>query len=700
MVRDPILDKKEQNELDDQEYSRNFFKAIREDRTDDQEAEKKPDVTYLYDDYVTPLGTKLRDDFESAERDRSDIEDRWLNDLRQYKAQYSPEELARMHPKRSKAYMSITRTKVKTVSARQLDILFPANEGKNWGINPTPVPDLAPEAHEQMIAEITQIMGQVPSDDQLKKILFDEAKSRCEKMEREMDDQLAEIKYRDIIRKVIQSGNLYGTGVLKGPLIKEKIVKRWVKGPEWWQTIELKSLSPYCEFVPIWDIYPDMTATEPDNLRRIFQRNVMPRHKVYALSKRKDFNGKAIKAYLKAYPDGDADYKNFENSLKNMGSNSTVDFAKIPGRDGKYEVIEFWGFVNTDDLKDVDIDIPEDKMGLEVACNIWLLGSVVIKAVISPIEGVNFPYFFYYFDKDETSIFGEGIPVAMRDSQTLFNASIRAMLDNAAIAAGPIIEANVDLLDAADDPTDLYPFRVYQRTGTGSEATAKAIHVTSMPSYTNEFLELANFFMSLADEITVIPRYMHGDNNNVRGAGQTATGLSMLMGAVNITLKDLVKSFDDGITKPFIKSLYFWNMEFNKKPDIKGDYSVIAKGSSSLIAKEVRSEQLLGFLNITNNPVDLQYIHRDVALREILKTYDLSDIELIKSPFQIQEEQKAQQAEAQRQQAYVENLELLKAKSSGHVDNQGNAEGSRPIMEQLSPEQLQQGQIPQVQGVM
>lgn len=687
---------REQDSVDQNEFDQYFNRALNEPEQNPEDDEQTdPSANTVYGKYVSPLGMKLHDEFEAAKRDRTDIEDRWLKDLRQYKGQYDPEVLARMHPKRSKANLSITRTKVKTVTARQLDILFPANEGKNWGIQPTPIPELNPQIEEDIAKQITEITGQPPTKDQIEQILFDEAKKRCDAMEKEMDDELSEIKYRDIIRKVIMSGNLYGTGVLKGPLVKRNVAKRWVKGEEDWHTIEISSLSPYCEWVPIWDIYPDMTANDPDYMRRVFQRNVMPRHKVYSLAKRDDFNGEAIEAYLEAYPDGDAEYQNFENSLRDMGSNSTVDFGNIQPMNKKYEVIEFWGFLDTQELEDIGVDIPKEKLGLECACNVWMLGNVVIKAVISPIEGVNFPYFFYYFDKDETSIFGEGIPVAMRDTQQLFNASIRALLDNAAISAGPIIEANVDLLDPNDDPTDLYPFRVFQRTGTGAEANARAINVQTLPSYTKEFLELSQFFMTIGDEITVIPRYMHGDSNNVKGAGQTAHGLSMLMGAVNITLKDLVKNFDDGITKPFIKSLYFWNMDFNPKPDIKGDFMVIAKGSSSLIAKEVRSEQLMGFLQMTNNPVDLQFIHRDIALREILKTFDLDSLQLVKSPPEIKQEQQQMQAEQQRQQQFMEEVELLKAKSSGHVDNQGNAEGDDTMLPHM-PEPQQQ---PMMEGM-
>ena len=263
----------------------------------------------------------------------------------------------------------------------------------------------------------------------------------------------------------------------------------------------------------------------------------------------------------------------------------------------------------------------------------------------------------------------------MRDIQILFNAAVRAMLDNAAISAGPIIEANMDLLHPNEDPTDLYAFRVFLREGVGLEASQKAITVHTLPSYTNEFMGMIKFLIEMADEITSTPRYLAGnDAATARGAGRTASGLSMLMGAANITLKDQIKNFDDGITVPFIKGLYFWNMQFNPKPHIKGDFGVSAKGSSSLIAKEVRAENLNTFLTITNNDIDQMYTNRDVILRQVAENLDLGDLGLIKSRDQVKIEEKRRAEQQEKNEQFEKEIAMLKAKSGGHMGGQPPAE--------------------------
>jgi len=681
-------------EHEKQMFDKTYVAAVKEEEASPELTEKKA----MYADYMSPLGLYIRGLFDQVESDRRQIEQEWIKDLRQYKGQYDPGILSKMHPKRSKANLSITRTKVKTVSARVCDILFPANGDRNWGITPTPLPELSPDLVEQIYAQLTEINGQEPSPHQIKQVLFDEAKRRSDSMQKEIEDQLAEIKYREIIRNVIHSGNVYGTGILKGPLIKQNVAKRWVPHESGtWATMSMTSYSPYCEFVPIWDFYPDMSVNRVDDARFVFQRHVKNRHQVYQLAGRKDFKGDAIRAYLRAHHDGDVEYKNHESDLRTLSQDGESKAATQMGAKGRYELLEFWGFVSTQDLKDYGVEIDEERLGMEVAANVWLLGDVVIKAVISPLEGVTFPYFTYYYEKDETSIFGEGIPRIMRDPQSLFNASVRALLDNAAISAGPIIEANIDLLDSAEDPQDIYPFRVFRRNGQGMEASAKAINVNQIPSHTSEFLTMVEFFLKTADEVTTVPRYMYGDQAHLGGAGKTATGLSLLMGSANITIKDQVKNFDDGITKPFIKSMYFWNMEFNPKPEIKGDFSVNAEGSASLIAKEVRAEQLNQFLALTNNEIDMQFVNRDAILREIAKALDLDEMNLIKNPDQVADEQQRAAAAAEEEKQFMRELELMKAKSSGHVNDEGSTERpGLPHMEQLPPEQLEQGAIPEV----
>jgi hypothetical protein len=110
------------------------------------------------------------------------------------------------------------------------------------------------------------------------------------------------------------------------------------------------------------------------------------------------------------------------------------------------------------------------------------------------------------------------------------------------------------------------------------------------------------------------------------------------------------------VTRPFLQSLYAWNMQFNDDDSIKGDFDVKARGTASLVAKEVRAQQLNNFAQMTANPMDAPYIKRDKLnaaraeaneLSDIVKTEDEMAAEQ-NSP-QAQQAQQAQQALAQSQ---------------------------------------------------
>ena len=85
---------------------------------------------------------------------RQHIEKRWMEDLRAYHGIYEADVVGRLSndSERSKVFVNLTGPKTRAWDARLTDLLFPADD-KNWGISPTPVPELA-EAAQQAVAQI------------------------------------------------------------------------------------------------------------------------------------------------------------------------------------------------------------------------------------------------------------------------------------------------------------------------------------------------------------------------------------------------------------------------------------------------------------------------------------------------------------------------------------------------------------------
>lgn len=609
---------------------------------------------------VDALGSTLLAEFAQAELDRRQTEERWLSDLRQYKGQYDPAVLTKIGPNRSKAFVRKTRVKIKTIDSRVADLLFPAGTEKNWEIDTTPVPSVSPEQKSLVAQRLTQMaQGQPVPPEVVDQAIMKMAKEASKKMAKVIEDQLVEARYKDVAIKTVHSGHLYGTGVMKGPLVERKIRTRFVQQGNSWIAKSETYVVPFVDYVPLWRFYPDMSATELDQCRYAYERHQMTKADLVNLSQRKSFNKQRIVDYIKSNPQGEVKLRYFDNELRVIGERNATQGNKA----GTYEVLERWGWLDGASLKDAGVPVPENRVHETFFSNVWLLpDGQIIKAVLQPINGVTWPYHMYYFDKDETSIFGEGIASIMRDDQTMINAATRMMLDNGGITSGPQLEVNPSLLASLDKVEEVFPWKIWLRNN--SNPGTPAIRAIEMPNNLGNLSGMADRFENNADETTAIPRYMSGENTS-SGAAGTASGMSMLMGAANIVIKDLITSYDEGITRPFLQALYRWNMQFHKDNSIKGDFDVKARGAASLVAKEVRARQLNEFAAQTSNPMDAPFIKRDALLRQRAEANELSDV--VKTEDEVAAEQNNEMAQMQQQTA-IQQQQLVMAELAKKVE--------------------------------
>lgn len=609
---------------------------------------------------LLPLGSRFIAEFEKAVVDKQPTEERFLQDLRQYRGVYDDATLAAIGPKRSRSFVRKTRVKVKTVDSRIADLQFPAGQEKNWTVDNTPVPSVSPETKEAVKAQLQKMAqgGQV-TNEQIDEAVVKIAKQAAKGMSKVIEDQLVETRYKQTSLKAIHSGNLYGTGILKGPLVERKIRTRYEQKGGKWITRTETYVVPFLEYVPVWRFYPDMSGTELDQLQFVYEEHLFTKAQMSDLARRKTFNRDLIVEYIKGNPNGRSRARHFDSELKSLGDRE----SKQSDPAGKYQVIERWGWVDGCDLAQVGIDVPKDREHESFFANIWLLpDGQVIKAVLQPIDGVTWPYHLYYFDKDETSIFGEGLASIMRDDQDMLNAATRMMLDNGALTSFPMIELVLKYLANVENAEEIGPGKVYFRNSV--DPGHDAVKAIQIPNNIEWLHEMAQMFEVNADETTAIPRYMSGENAT-NGAAGTASGMSMLMGAANIVLKDLVNSWDEGVTRPFLQALYRWNMKFSKDAAIKGDFDVKVRGTASLVAKEMRGQRLTEF-NSSLDPDDRPLINRASLLRQRAEALELGDVVLTDDEIEQQEQspesKRNKELQQQLQEAQVREIQGKAAK--------------------------------------
>lgn len=648
----------------------NFFSIF--DRWQERESSPAPDLD--------SLGQFLRTEFETAAGRRQEYEEEWLQDLRDYKGIYSDKIQAALNedPNRCQGFIRYLKVKVDSLRDKFLDMIFPANGDKNWSIAPSPEPSV-PDSHLQQYVTYLQEKGedlQGETKDSLTRQLAEQACSRMSTvMEDQLMDNLGRPSYREDCAHVAFDALLHGTGVLKGPLVDYSTKKRWVFSDDEQRWIQDSSARrerrPFKEAVPIWSIYPDLDVTDRRQARYIWQTHLMSGSDLDALSPKAMFKTEIIAQYKKDNPDGDATWYNFESTLRTLS-----DEGQAPALTGRYRVLERWGWIRGDKLADAGVDIPEEGRNLDYAANVWLMGHRVIKAVLEPVKGVPIPYHFFYFHKDASSIFGEGVARVGRDPQSAFNGTFRAMMDNAALSSGPQFGVNQTALSPDQEPTDIGALKVWLFDS--AEDMQKAMQIWDIPNHVNNYLALIKTLADLMDEVT-IPRYTHGDA--VRAGGRTSSGLSMLMGAAHVVLKGLVRNWDDHVTMPFLTGLFHWNMQFNPREDIKGDYQIKALGATSLVAKELQAEKLLQAAQVTENPRFEGRLKDDVLLSEIFKAMDVKPTMVrTDEEFEAWRERKLQLEARAQSKANLETL-LDEAQGRGLDPNQ--------VLERLLREQMQ-----------
>ena len=550
------------------------------------------------------LGGELKSLFDGYSSDRRQTELKYMRNLRQYLGIYDPEIDKQIPEGRSRAYPRITRVKCISMLARIMNLMYPGNE-RNWELAASPSADLNPEdvaasVQELIAARQAEGLDTEPSQEIIDAAIQRLAEKRAAELTKLIDDQLQEIggdQSNDIIqidRKVAQSGIMYGLGVVEGPYVREEQKVTWgVSENGQFEPQERTIRKPQFDFMSVWDFYPDMSGRSLPG-EGYFIRKVMGKSAFRKLADRPDFFAAEIKKFIGTHGDGNYQPKEFETDLRTMGTKAEVQDRKRDPQ-GKYEVIVWKGPVSAQKLRDLGAQVPEDKIADDIEAEVWLVDGNVIKADVNPWRKLGLKVrtvHTFVFDEDDTSPIGNGLPNVMRDSQLSVCAATRMTLDNASVTCGPQFEVNTQLLRTDQDVTAIEAYKMWYRDDEGLTAQFPAVRRIEVDGHLNELQALINLFMGFADAETFIGPATGGDLAKTPSEPmRTAAGASMLRGDAALPFKDIVRNFDS-YKQSIIISLLQFNKKFNPGLAPEGDYNVIARGATSLIAKEVRSMQL------------------------------------------------------------------------------------------------------------
>ena len=593
---------------------------------------------------LNAMGETLFRQFGIYETGRRMVEEKWLKALRAVRKIHDPEVLSMIAADRSKAYPGITQYVVRGTIARLMQLLFPMTE-KNYNVSASKLPDLSTEQLQQVLDQLQQADPTAElSDDQIEKAIVAFAAGKAERMGVKVEDDLQAMDFVTLVRKMVKSAVTYSVGILRGPLHEKVKGRTWQRDPNTgkYNAVEVDKFKPIFEFLPVWDHYPDLTAVSLDKQSGWYDRHVMTRQEVEALAKRPDFLAARIILWLVNNSEGNFKEKWWEQAIKaeNKAANATV-YGK---QTSKYEVLSYWGYVTGHDLRAAGNTVADADLGASFWANAWMIDNVTIKCRLAPLGDEVKTHHYFVFEDDDLSILGNGQADTMRDSQLSIGECARAGLDNMSVI-GPLVEVNDDLVTPGQD-LRIRKHMTIHREGEGASAQIPAVRNINIESHLTELIAMINLFQTFADKESGLPPPSVGD---VSGGGsealRTTKNASMFLGAAALPIRDTVRNYDT-FTVSAIGSLVAWNMKFDPNPTRDGDHDVLARGSTSLIAKEVLSTALNEF-RASVTPDEMPHLKTRGMLIARMKANDLPLDDLLEDEDVAEKNVAAQQAQQQ-----------------------------------------------------
>jgi hypothetical protein len=605
--------------------------------------------------------------YSAAQSARDQHEGRWLTAYHNYRGLYGKNVRFRESEK-SRVFVKITKTKVLASFGQLVDVVFGGNKFP-IGVSETKVPegieehanfnpsletspppqqteepkeeeqdnpfDVGYEGDDRVLKpgatygagkfevvrpekELDMTEGLSPLPQALE---VSPAQKAARSMEKLIHDQIEESNGSSELRSALFECSLFGTGIIKGPFNFNKTLNRWDENEEGKRVFKPVDVRvPRIEFVSLWDFFPDPSATNMDETEYIFHRHKLNKTQLRSLGKMPYFDKEAIRKCLTMGPNYKE--KDYEHELRD--ENVSEEFGS-----GQFEVLEYWGVMDSEYAREVGMDISEDVDDLdEVQINAWICNGQLLRSVVNPFTPFRVPYQAFPYERNPYSFFGIGVAENMDDSQQIMNGHARMAIDNLALSGSLVFDVDETALVGGQN-MEIYPGKVFKRQA-GVPGTA--IHGLKFPNTSTENMMMFDKFRQLADEQTGIPSYSHGQTG-VQSMTRTASGMSMLLGAASLNIKTVIKNLDDFLLKPLGESYFQWNMQFLEKHlSAVGDLEIKATGTNSLMQKEVRSQRLTMFLQTVQNPAIAPFVKMNKLISELAYSLDLDPDELLNDP--------------------------------------------------------------------
>lgn len=522
----------------------------------------------------------------------------------------------------STIFPNITRPFVDASAARMADMLLPTDD-RSFAIEPTPVPELIALADKgQIPPSIEEQLRQaflgddedaIPSEEALaaleaarsqliekSKRLRSMAKESADRAQAQIDDWLTECSYHGEVREVLHDLMKLGVGVLKGPFATQVKRVAWVNGD-----IRIdNAVNPASRRVDVWNCFPAAGCGEDIQSGDChFERDYIGRRALARLIGQDGYIDDAIRRALAQGPTV-ATATVDATKREDLG-----DFGLVgTDTDGQFEIWYCYATVSHAELAACEIECGEQ---IETAqdrpskdyydVELTLVNTQVIKASINLVTDGSYPYDYMVYQRIPGTPYGAGVSRHVRTAQRMLKAAARCLMDNAGLAGGPMWWYHPGYLSPLDRQLGIAPRKGWVVTKPDAELRDldKAIGYVDMPDNIASLTGIIELAMRFAQETTGLPMILQGQQGD---ATRTLGGMQMLHNNASTVMRRLARTYDDSIQVPHMQRYYQWLLAYGQDNRAKGEFIVNARGSSTLVEREIQQQGLMQMGQLVANP--------------------------------------------------------------------------------------------------
>lgn len=502
----------------------------------------------------------------------------------------------------STVFPNITQPYVDAVAARVGDMLLPTDD-RNYAVDPTPIPDMLqglesfvqqPPAQPMQQAPGAQQQPQPPALTPVQQAVQALAKMKAEatrkakKAETRIDDWLQEAQYHAEMRKAIDDAAKLGSGVIKGPVAVKRKSAVWQQDDGESVMVIKEEIKPASFRVDPWNLFPDPACGESiHNGSFIFERDYLTGKKL------EDLKG------MPGYIDGQID-KCLDEGPGNQKEADSRAPAQSQFTKDQFEIWYVHATVKADELIAAGCDCgEEDKRKRTYPAMLTMVNNHVIRAALNPLDSGDFPYDIIPWKRRPGMPWGMGLARQLRTPQRIVVGASRALMNNAGLGSGPQIVVRRGV-QPENGLWEVTPLKIWVEDDDSTGNATAPVSAVVIPMLIAELQTIIQLGMKMAEDVTGMPMLMQGQQGK---APDTVGGMTILNNNANAVLRRIARLFDSCMTEPHIRRYYAWLMEYGEDPDEKGDFMIVARGSTALVERDIQNQEMVNILQLCANPI-------------------------------------------------------------------------------------------------